>query len=72
MIENFFVPMDFNIDWVLFHGLDNKIKFVWLFLYTQRGLKTNITAISDILAMDEETVKNGVLTVFAIKGGLEC
>lgn len=72
MIDNFHIPRDFEIQWDRFSTLDLRTKAVWLFLYSQKGINTNILAIESILGFDHDTVERAVLTVFAIKGGLEC
>lgn len=72
MLDNFHIPRDFEIQWDRFSVLDLRTKTVWLFLYSQKGINTNITAIETILGLDRDTIERAVLTVFAIKGGLEC
>ena len=71
MIDSFHIPRDFEIQWDRFSTLDLRTKTVWLFLFSQKGINTNITAIESILGLDHDTVERAVLKIFAIKGGLE-
>ena len=74
MIDSFHIPRDFEIQWDVFSTLDLRTKAVWLFLYSQKGINTNIIAIESILGLETKSCLLAASSLWkrarALSGGL--